>query len=272
MANPNMLRKQILALCYRSQSGHISSALSCVEILLAIYFYKYQESDRVILSKGHAASALYVVLDAKGLLPEAELESFLRDGTHLTAHPPCRGKFAAIPFGTGSLGHGLALANGFALAHKFKQRMQNHQQAQQLAEKLFTPTPKTFCILSDGDCNEGSTWEAALFASQHQLNQLYVVIDYNQLQGLGDSKQILGLDSLAAKWQSFGFEVELCDGHNLDQLKQSFAKFNNNKAPKCLIANTTKGKGVSFMEHDFTWHYKTLSEELYQQAIAELSP
>src|SRR3954462_9182267 len=165
---------QLLALYQKARAGHIGSSLSCLEILVDLCFRRMAADDVVILSKGHAAGALYTTLSLSGRLPEAALESFYQDGTLLAAPPPCSGSIKAIPFGTGSLGHGLSLAAGTAFSQRF-------------TGKRF----QTYAILSDGDCNEGSTWEAALFAAHHQLANLTVIVDLNGLQGIGYTKDII---------------------------------------------------------------------------------
>ena len=232
------LRKQIVELCYSVKCGHIGSSLSCADILAEIFFRQWQDGDLFILSKGHAAAALYNILVQKDLLSISDLQTFYKDGTFLGAHPPCGGQIPVAPFGTGSLGHGLSLANGLALSQRY-------------TGKKFS----VYCLLSDGECNEGSIWEAALFASHHGLSQIKVVVDKNDLQGLGSTEAILTTKSLARKFDSFGFEVKEVDGHCFNSMAEAFSDFGDNSKPKCLIANTTKGKGVSFMENKFEWHY-----------------
>jgi transketolase len=246
---------KILKLYKKANAGHIGSSLSCLDILVYLYFQAMDNRDRFILSKGHAALALYVVLARKKIIDPELLETFYQNGTLLSAHPPCNSKLNGIPFGTGSLGHGLSLAAGLALASRF------------------TGSPgRVFCLLSEGDCDEGSTWEAALFASQHHLKNLFVIMDYNGLQGLGKSEGIVNLEPLADKWRSFNFDVAVTEnGNEFDSLHHSFTdleKLNSDK-PKCIIARTIKGNGVSFMENIFEWHYLPMTEEQYQQALRE---
>lgn len=212
--------------------------------------------DKLILSKGHAASALYTVLSLSGRLPEAELDSFYQDGTLLAAHPPCSGAIQAIPFGTGSLGHGLSLACGTAFSTRFT-RKQFH----------------TYAVLSDGDCNEGSTWEAALFAAHHRLANLTVILDLNGLQGIGRSRDILNLEPITDKWRAFGFAVAVAEnGHDFASLAAAHDRLAVANVPRCLLARTTKGHGVTYMQDRMEWHYLPMSDAQYAQAAAETSP
>jgi len=248
--------EHVLKLYKDANAGHISASLSCLDILVYLYFYLMNKEDRFILSKGHAALGLYVVLSKSGLIDEKLLDTFYKNGTLLAAHPPCNGKIESIPFGTGSLGHGLSLAAGFAFSNRFTEKKNN-----------------VFCLLSDGDCNEGSTWEAALFASQHKLKNLYVVIDFNQLQGFGRSDEVLSLKPIEDKWRSFNFDVSVAsNGNDLNSINSSFEalkSFDSDK-PKCIIAQTIKGSGVSFMEDKLEWHYLPMSDDQYLQAIEEV--
>ncbi len=248
--------RETLKLYKEANAGHIGTSLSCLDILVYLYFKFMESNDRFILSKGHAALGFYVVLAKKGLIDPELLNKFYINGTSLAAHPPCNKFLKAIPFGTGSLGHGLSLAAGFALSDRFKRTDR-----------------RVFCLLSDGDCNEGSTWEAALFAAQQNLKNLYVIIDNNQLQGFGRTSDIINLDPLAEKWISFNFDVVTAsNGNDFNSIDSAF-KIISKKAsskPKCIIARTTKGHGVSFMENRMEWHYLPLTEELYLKALSEL--
>lgn len=249
--------KKLLAMYQKAKAGHIGSSLSCLDILIYLYFYKMKKNDKFILSKGHAAAALYAVLNKKGLITDKELDTYYLDGTLLSAHPPCgKDKIKGIIFGTGSLGHGLSLAVGLALAGKLKKK--NH---------------KIYCVLSDGDCNEGSTWEAAMFAAQHKLDNLVVIIDQNNLQGFGRSEEVISMEPMADKWQSFNFETEVIkNGNDFETINKGFNKMNQSKLkkPKCLIAKTTKGSGISFMEDRLEWHYLPMTDEQYNQALKEI--
>lgn len=247
--------KTLLGLYKKANAGHIGASLSCLDILVCLFFDIMKEEDKFILSKGHAAAALYTVLAKSGRIPEAELESFYKDGTLLGAHPPCSRMLEGVTFGTGSLGHGLSLAAGIALSNRFSGIKFN-----------------VYCVLSDGDCNEGSTWEAALFAAHQKLSNLVVIIDNNGLQGFGRSRDVLCLEPLAEKWRAFNFEVvEASGGNDFNSLLNAFEKVEgcNSGKPKCIIAKTVKGCGVSFMENKMEWHYLPMSEDQYKTAIYE---
>ncbi len=246
---------KILSLYKKANAGHIGSSLSCLDLLVYIFFKKFQDGDKVILSKGHAALALYVVLSKAGFFPESELETFYQDGTFLAAHPPCGNKLNGVIFGTGSLGHGLSLSTGLAFSNKFTKKKSN-----------------IYCIISEGDCNEGSTWEAALFAGQHKLSNLVVLMDNNGLQGFGESEGVINLNPIVEKWKSFNFDVSTAEnGNDFKSIEQSFVLLNpNSEKPKIIIARTTKGSGVSFMENKMEWHYLPMSDEQYHIAINEI--
>jgi transketolase len=247
--------KTLLHLYKAANAGHIGSSLSCLDILVYLFFHKQGKDNRTVLSKGHAAAALYTVLAKSGKISEKMLETFYREGTSLAAHPPCNGTIKDIPFGTGSLGHGLSLATGLTFSQKYTQK-----------------TNKVFCIISDGDCNEGSTWEAALFAAQHNLQNLTVIVDYNKLQGFGYAHEVLNLETLVDKFESFGFETVCAeDGNDFDSLHASFEKADkiHSKKPRCIVAKTVKGHGISFMENKLEWHYLPMTDEQYRQALKE---
>ena len=244
----------LLSLYKKANAGHIGSSLSCLDILIFLYFKQLNAADKFVLSKGHAAAALYTVLAKAGRINKKLLDSFYMDGTFLAAHTPCNRQIKEIIFGTGSLGHGLSLSSGLAFATKFTNKKYN-----------------IYTILSDGDCDEGSTWEAALFASQHKLSNLIAIIDNNGLQGFGRTTDVFDLEPLVDKWESFNFDVYVAtNGNDFNCLEDTFNQldFNNNK-PKCIIANTTKGNGVSYMENKMEWHYLPMSDEQFQQAIKE---
>jgi transketolase len=246
----------MLDLYKRANAGHIGTSLSCLEILVDLFFHRMKGDDALVLSKGHAAAALYTTLSLSGRLPEAELSSFYKEGTLLAAHPPCSGKIRAIPFGTGSLGHGLGLACGLALSQRFTGKRCG-----------------VFAVLSDGDCNEGSTWEAVLFAAQHKLSSLTVVVDLNSIQGIGYTKDILNLEPIVDKWQAFGFAVALADdGNDFGSLAHAYDSVQRSAGPRCVIARTVKGHGVSYMANRVEWHYLPMQDEQYAQALYELGP
>jgi transketolase len=245
---------KILDLYKTAGAGHIGSSLSCLEILVDLCFHRMGADDVLVLSKGHAAAALYTTLSLSGRLPETELSSFYKDGTLLAAHPPCSGRIRSIPFGTGSLGHGLGLACGISLSQRFTKKRFN-----------------VFTVLSDGDCNEGSTWEAALFASHHKLSALTVIVDLNGIQGIGYTKDILNLEPFADKWRAFGFSVAIADnGNGFADLAKAYQQVENSPGPRCLVARTIKGHGISYMADTVEWHYLPMQDEHYAQALSEL--
>lgn len=237
------VRKHILEMIYRVKGPHIGGSLSCVEILIALYFKVLLPEDKFILSKGHACPALYAVLFEKGLIDS--LDKFAVDGGSLESHPR-RNTDLGIELTTGSLGMGLSVAAGMAKARK----------------------TRVFVLLSDGDLEEGSTWEAMMFSSHHNLNNLIAVIDYNKLQALGKMKDIMSLEPLREKIEAFGWKVKEVDGHNIDNIVSSLE--NQSSRPLAVIAHTKKGKGISFMEDNPVWHSKCPNEEEYNKALEEL--
>ncbi len=247
----------LLELHMTAHSGHIGSSLSCLDILIYLYFQRMSEEDKFILSKGHAAASLYTVLNKYGKISDEQLKTYYQDGTFLAAHPPCGDdKVDGVIFGTGSLGHGLSLAAGLALSTKF-------------SKKNF----KVYCVISDGDCNEGSTWEAIMFAAHHKLNNLVVIIDNNGLQGFGRSDEVIKMMPFKEKIQAFGFDVvEAKNGNDFADLDKAFAEIDKNGSdkPKCIVARTTKGSGVSYMEDKLEWHYLPMDDDQYQTAIKEV--
>jgi transketolase len=245
--------RTVLGMYKRANAGHIGSSLSCLEILIDV-LNRSGADDQLILSKGHAAAGLYAALADAGRLDAKLLESFYVDGTLLAAHPPCGRQLKSIPFGTGSLGHGLSLATGLAFSQRF-------------TNKNF----HVYCVVSDGDCNEGSTWEAALYAAQHKLEQLTVIVDRNGLQGFGSTEDVIELEPFADKWRSFGFEVALAeDGNDFASLDAAFKTLDRSKGkPRCLVAKTVKGHGVSYMEDKMEWHYLPMNDEQYARAVEE---
>ena len=247
------LRKKILEMHYGANSGHIGCSLSCIDLLLSILKYKNEE-DSFILSKGHAASALYAVLNELGKIPDEDMHTFYKDATKLSAHPAPL-KYPDITFATGSLGHGLPLAVGVAKAMKLK--------------KI---NAYSYVLMSDGETNEGTSWEAAHFAISNKLNNLIVFIDKNGLQGFAKTEEVLGDTASMNLWQMAGFDVLEVDGHNIEQVlkakEQLIAK--KNQRPKLIIANTIKGKGVNFMEGRLEWHYHPMNEKQFGEALAQI--
>jgi transketolase len=244
-------RLKAIQMYKKANAGHIGCSLSCIDLLVYFLYYKKSEQDLFILSKGHASVALYCVLNEKGIISDSMLGTFYEDGTIMAAHPPACG-VPGVLFGTGSLGHGLSLSSGLALGAKLKNESQ-----------------KAFCVMSDGECNEGSIWEAAAFASHHKLNNVVAIIDKNNIQGFGFTKDVIDMANLAQKWESFGWEVQECDGHDFLSIENAYENFVTDK-PKCLIANTVKGKGVHFMENKMEWHYLPMTDEQYEMAIKDI--
>lgn len=246
----------------RANASHIASSLSIAEILAALYGGvlrvrpddpEWADRDRLILSKGHGCAALYAVLAEAGFFPAAWLDTYYLNGTRLAGHATHKG-IPGVEISTGSLGHGLPIGLGMALAGRRDGRPY-----------------RVFCILSDGECDEGSVWEAALLAPQHHLDNLTVVVDYNKIQSLGRVKDVIDLDPLADKWTAFGWAAREIDGHDPAAVQGalSAAPFVPGR-PSCIVAHTVKGKGVSFMEDKLLWHYRAPRGEDFDRAIAEL--
>jgi len=241
------VRKSILKIANSSQCSHIGSNLSIVDILTILYIkFLKNKKNYFILSKGHACLALYCVLKEMRFITEKTLNSFGKNDSILMSH--ASHKVPGIELSTGSLGHGLPVATGVALA-----------------DKINKIKKKTFVLLSDGELDEGSNWESLLFSSHHKLNNLVIIIDYNKLQSIDFVKNTLNLEPLKQKFQSFGCKVVSVDGHNFKQLEKVLSS--SSTKPLVIIANTIKGKGVSFMENSVLWHYKSLNSEDYQKAM-----
>ena len=243
-------RLRLLQMHYESKVGHIGGNLSCLDILMTLYHDVLGPHDNFILSKGHSAGALYVTLWSLGLLSEADLTTFHKDGTRLSGHPPPSG-IPEILFATGSLGHGLGLAAGLALAKKLK------------GER-----GRLFCLASDGEWNEGSNWESLTFIRHHGLN-VTLIVDLNGLQGFGQTCEIADLRPLAAKFRAFRVDTLEIDGHDTASLAGALG--HASQGPLILVAKTKKGHGVSFMEDLFEWHYLPLSQESYRQAVEQVT-
>ncbi len=246
------IRQRIISLSHHAKAAHMGSCLSCVEILdrvLAVSDLSPEtatspERDRIIVSKGHAVMAWYAVLEAHGLLASEVLDDYGQPDGALWAHVSTTPHAPAIDVSTGALGHGLAIGNGFALAA----RLQNRPH-------------RTFVVMSDGECDEGSVWEAALFAGHHKLNSLTAVVDFNHWQSLGRVSEVIDLAPFADKWQAFGWQVHEVDGHDPHQLDAALAAPCNR--PKVIIADTVKGKGLARIEDTLASHYKpALAEDL----------
>jgi transketolase len=245
--------RTLLGLYKKANAGHIGASLSCLEILLEILLRQASERDEVVLSKGHAAAGLYTALSEARRLDPALLDSFYQEGTLLAAHTPCGKQLDAIRFGTGSLGHGLSLAAGVAFSQRFTQKSFH-----------------VYCVVSDGDCNEGSTWEAALFAAHQKLENLTVIVDRNRLQGFGATEDVMSLEPFTDKWKSFGFDTRVAEnGNDFEALNAAFTARREKGKPRCIVAATTKGHGVSFMAGKMEWHYLPMTDVQYEQALAE---
>jgi transketolase len=235
---------------YESGVGHIGGNLSALEILLCLHHCVLSEGDTFILSKGHAAGALYVTLWSRGMLTDDDLRLFHKDATRLSGHPPVKG-IPSIPFATGSLGHGLGLAAGMALGNRFRSHL-----------------GRVFCLTSDGEWNEGSCWESLIFVTHQALDNLVLIVDANGLQGFGTTREVAGLDPLAEKFRAFGLHTTEVDGHDFEALTIALA--NEQPGPRAIIAKTEKGRGVSFMSNRMEWHYLPMTEDQYRQATQEV--
>ena len=245
-------RKRLLQMHFESGVGHIGGNLSSLDAMLLLHHeYLCSEKDQFILSKGHSAGALYVTLWSKGLLSDADLKRFHKEETILPAHPPASG-IPGILFATGSLGHGLSLAAGTALA-----------------KRLNSDDGHVYCMTSDGEWQEGSTWEALIFLCHHKLTNLTILVDHNTLQGFGSTDAVASMNPLADKLRGFAITIHSVDGHDLEAIR--VALDTPSSQPTMIILNTTKGHGVSFMEKQMEWHYLPLNEEQYKRALGEIN-
>lgn len=256
------IRGQLVKMSHEAQTPHLASSLSCVEILVAAYWGALsidpadpwnEDRDRLILSKGHAATTLYAALEKRGFIGRKTLDSYAQPGSLLVEHPSprCTG---GVEAGTGSLGHGLPLGLGMALAARINGR--NY---------------KVCAVMSDGECNEGSVWEAALFAGGQKLERLVAVIDYNKWQATGRSNEVMALAPLVDKWRAFGWNACEVDGHDVAGLAEVLRRVPDGSGnPVAIVAHTVKGKGVSFMEDDNNWHYRIPTAEELAAARKEL--
>lgn len=240
------IRKDILQAAYEAGEAHIPSAFSIVEILIALYEHVMKADDIFVLSKGHGCLALYAILLHKGLIDRETFLSFSKYGSILGGHPD-RNKVSGVVVSSGSLGHGFPIAVGLALAKQIKRE-----------------SGRVFCLMGDGECNEGSVWEAAILAAHLQLSNLVCIVDYNKSQ-----VRSVPFDNLSSKFRKFGFDCELVDGHDLDDLNDY--TYLGNKWPLCFVADTTKGKGIKQIEENmFVWHHKGISKEELDEFCKEL--
>jgi transketolase len=242
-------KARLLRMHFESGVGHIGGNLSALDMILYLHHREMGPDDVFLLSKGHAAGALYATLWSLGRLKDEELATFHREGTRLSGHP-APGWRKDIPFATGSLGHGLSLACGLALGKRLKK------------EK-----GRVFCLLSDGEWNEGSTWEGLIFAAHRKID-LTVLVDLNGLQGFGATAEVADLSPLEDKLRPFGVSVEGVDGHDLEELAAALGR--PAKGPRVIVARTVKGRGVSFMENRMEWHYLPMTEAQYRRALDEV--
>lgn len=255
------IRFELVKMSHRAETAHLGGALSCVDILVAAYWGAlgvdpknphWPDRDRLILSKGHAISSLYAALAVKGFFPRVDLEHYNENGGHLPEQPS-PGCAPGVEWATGSLGHGLSVGAGMALAARIQKRGY-----------------RVVVVMSDGECEEGSVWEAAMFAARHRLAKLTAIIDYNKWQATGRSQEIMALEPLRAKWQAFGWRSREVDGHNLPALVQALDESGPGGEPMAIVAHTVKGKGISFMEDDNNWHYRSPTAEEVIKAAKEL--
>ena len=255
------IRAHVLRMTHGGKSGHVGSMLSMADLLAVLYESilrvdpknpNWPERDRFVLSKGHGGGAVYAVLAEKGFFPKEWLHTYYKDNGKLSGH--ISHHVPGVEFSTGSLGHGLPVAVGMALA------------ARHIGAKH-----RIFCLMSDGDCDEGSTWEAMMFATQHKLDNLIVIVDYNRVQALGHIEDVIELEPFEQKVEAFRWAVTRIDGHNSQQIESALSNLPLKKnKPSFIIARTTKGKGVSWMENTVSCHYGSVTDEELAKALAEL--
>ena len=258
----NKLRLHVIEMTYAASSGHPGGSLSSADLMSALYFRvlnhdpknpSWDGRDRFVLSKGHVAPILYAALAESGYFPVEDLITLRKIGSKLQGHP-VRGKVPGVEMSTGSLGQGLSMSCGIALAGKMDGK-----------------DYRTFCLLGDGELQSGQNWEAAMFASQYGLNRLIAFVDRNRLQITGNTEDAVGLGPLPEKWRAFGWNVSIIDGHNIREIVEAVDKASSSrKKPTVIIMNTVKGKGVSFMENNAGFHGRACNAEEYAKAVAEL--
>lgn len=254
------IRVLTLNMVYKAKASHIGGALSMVDILAILYSQileidpnnpDMEERDRFLLSKGHSCTSLYATLALKKFFPLALLEEYGKNGTLLLSH--ASNKIPGVELSTGSLGHALPFGCGLALSAKRKNKKYN-----------------TYVLVGDGELDEGSNWESILFAPQHNLDNLVLIVDYNKIQSFGTTEQVINLDPISKKFEAFNWEVFEIDGHNHEQILNTFSIMQRNSKPKVVIAHTIKGKGIDFMENKLLWHYKSPSEQEYINGMNQL--
>lgn len=251
------VKKRFLAMYKKAHAGHVGSSLSCAEVLVFLKFAWMGDADTFVLSKGHAVAALYSLLAEQNLLTQSQIDSFYEDGTLLPALPPFNA-FDEIPFATGSLGYGLSVSAGMALGAKLNRE-----------DRRF------FCVTSDGELDEGSVWEAALFVAHHKLTNVVWIIDRNHIQAFGRTEEVMALEPLDAKLRAFGYHVVSVDGHDFRALSaardECMRAVDTLRLPVVIIANTVKGNGISSMCDTVDCHYLPLDDTRYEQALGELT-
>ncbi len=255
------IRYELIAMSHRAQSAHLAGALSCVDILVALYWTKLRidpaqasapERDRLVFSKGHAVSALYIALAKRGFFPEEELLQFNAEGSRLPEQPS-PGCVPGVEWATGSLGHGLGVGLGMALS-----------------AKILKQNFEVFVVMSDGECQEGSVWEAAMLAPRLELGNLTAFVDFNKWQATARSNEIMAMEPMRDKWAAFGWEAREVDGHDLGALLEAIHAPRRPGVPLAIVSHTVKGKGASFIEDDNNWHYRSPSAEEVEKARQEL--
>lgn len=255
------IRRHAIEMVHNSHASHIASALSAADILAVLYTDvlhfdprdpQKADRDRFVMSKGHAGVSVYAALAESGFFPVEALETYYKNGSVFSGHVSHKG-VPGVELSTGSLGHGIAVACGMAMAAKMEGKSYH-----------------VYTLVGDGECNEGSVWETALTANQYELDNFTIIVDRNGMQAMGKCEELLRMEPLADKWRSFGWTtVEVADGNDHAQLRKAFS-IEHNRKPKCIIAKTVKGKGVSFMENELLWHYRDPQGEFYERAIAEI--
>ena len=254
------VRRDIIDMIHEAKSGHPGGSLSCTDILVTLFHEKMnlnlddkgQRIDKFVLSKGHAAPAYYAVLASKGFIPHEDLKTLRKIDSYLEGHPS--NKINGIDVSSGSLGQGLSVANGMAIA-----------------KKLDGKNGKVYCVLGDGEIEEGQIWEACMTANKYKLNNLVAFLDYNGLQIDGNIKDVKSVDNLKEKFEAFGWNVQEIDGHSIKEIIDAIDNTNSSNKPNITIAHTIKGKGVSYMENVVGWHGKAPNDEEYEIAISQLS-
>ena len=249
------IKRRFLGMYFKANAGHVGSSLSCAEMLAFVRLGWMGPSDELVLSKGHAAAALYATLAESGELSADDIATFYADGTLLSAHPPPN-KLPGIPFATGSLGHGVSISTGLAFASKLRGE----------------PDRRVFCVASDGELDEGSCWEAALFAAQQKLHNLVWLIDRNGIQGFGRTEEVMPLEPLADKLRAFNWDVYEADGHSMPSLLQArdAVLATRSERPSVLLCRTVKGNGMGAMADTVDCHYRPMTQEIYDRLLQSL--